>query len=78
MAILIRDQARVQQARSFYRDIYNDNDRYFLVPPELKRGQQIRHPIRHTTIGLTCHNFGETFFLRRKSKTPMCHACSQD
>ena len=31
MAILIRDQARVQQARSFYRDIYNDNDRYFLV-----------------------------------------------
>ena len=31
MAILIRDQARVQQARSFYRDIYNDNDRYFLA-----------------------------------------------
>ena len=29
--ILIRDQVRVQQARSFYRDIYNDNDRYFLV-----------------------------------------------
>ena len=31
MAILLRDQARVQQARSFYRDIYNDNDRYFLA-----------------------------------------------
>lgn len=31
MAILIRDQARVQQARSFYRDIYNDNDRYYLA-----------------------------------------------
>jgi len=31
MAILIRDQARVQQARSFYRDIYNGNDRYYLA-----------------------------------------------
>jgi len=31
MAILLRDQARVQQARSFYRDIYNDNDRFFLA-----------------------------------------------
>lgn len=31
MAILLRDQARVQLARSFYRDIYNDNDRYFLA-----------------------------------------------
>ena len=30
MAILLRDP-RVQQARSFYRDIYNDNDRYFLA-----------------------------------------------
>ena len=30
MALLLRDQARVQQARSFYRDVYNTNDYFYM------------------------------------------------
>ena len=31
MAILLLEQARFHQARSFYRDIYNGNDKFYLA-----------------------------------------------